>query len=83
MATKTAEAVQPPWAVTARRGFHESARSGYSQIGTAYYNDVLEQRRTAKLGETGATAATGGDAQTGRSQGSRRPQTGMSRLVGV
>ena len=81
MATKTAEAVQPPWAVTARRGFHESARSGYSQIGTAYYGDVLEQRRTAKLGATGATAAT--NAQTGRSQGSARPKTGMSRLVGV
>lgn len=73
IAEKTKEAVVPPWATTARRGFHESARSGYSQIGTAYYKDVIAQRRTAPAApETGRTTAS-----------TARPRTGMSRLVGV
>lgn len=73
IAEKTAEAVVPPWAVTARRGFHESARSGYSQIGTAYYKDVLAQQRATQ--ERRHTSSSHSKAA--------RPQTGMSRLLGV
>ena len=73
IAEKTAEAVVPPWAVTARRGFHESARSGYSQIGTAYYKDVLAQQRAPQ--ERRHTSSSHSKAA--------RPQTGMSRLLGV
>lgn len=80
IATKTKEAVQPPWAVTARRGFHDSARSGYSQIGTAYYKDLFNTSRSSVAGG-GETSRTNASAATAASRASQR--SGMSRLIGV
>lgn len=71
----------PPWATTARRGFHESARSGYSQIGTAYYKDVIAARKVEREREDAMFSAR--TRSTAHSTARSRPRTGMSRLVGV
>lgn len=83
---KPEEAVQPPWAVSSRRGYHDSARSRWSDIGAAYKIAALEKRavQVAAKGPDGKRTENpyGIPVETGRSQASR-PSTGMSALIGV
>lgn len=85
------EAVHPPWATSARRGLHDSARSRWSDYGTAYKIPLVEQRardvRARGPSEVHTPSVDGrGPSPSGsaaRPPSVQRPRTGMSALIGV